>query len=327
LPADVAPCPRTEGSSVEEIEFYVVAEAGILEAQAILLCESIRLFAGRYATAAITVVSPRADRRPSPASLKRLAALGADYLALEVESCCAEYSTAIRVHVTPIVVRRPGPAILVQLDSDTLFLGEPDLALAGADIAARPADLKTICTGGAGDPMDGYWRRLCALCGVDYDLIPTVVTTVDQAPIRAAYNGGLIAVRRDCGVFERTEANFLRLIAANLRPRPGTDLRFDTGTGIVAGRGAEFWGTTQAAFSLAAAAGRHPVRILPASHNLPLNLFDDIAAPAVPPIHVHYHWLANAGRVQRNPLLDGRLHLPPAARAWLADRLPLTPPA
>ena len=76
------------------------------------------------------------------------------------------------------------------------------------------------------------------------------------------------------------------------------------------------------------AARRSPRRLrAAASHNLPLHLFDDIAAPALPPIHVHYHWLASAGKATRNPLLDGRLHLPAEARAWLADRLPLTPPA
>ena len=40
----------------QSVEFVLIAEAGILEAQALLLCESIRRFSGRYARSAVTVV-------------------------------------------------------------------------------------------------------------------------------------------------------------------------------------------------------------------------------------------------------------------------------
>src|SRR5262249_23126913 len=172
--------------------------------------------AGACAKAPIVAVSPRARRRPSAATLRRFEQLGVDYLALDLESCCPEYTTAIRLHVSPIVARRPGPPILVQLDSDTLFLRQPHLSLGTAELAARPVDMKGICTAGPGDPFDPYWRDLCALCGVDYDLIPEVSTTVAGERVRAAYNGGLIAIRRDCGVYECTEDFFRRAVAADL---------------------------------------------------------------------------------------------------------------
>jgi len=313
--------------TVRDIEFYLVVEAGALEAQAILLCESIRKFAGAYANAAIIAVSPRADRRPSAATLRAFDGLAVEYLALDLTSCCPEYSTAIRIHVTPMVARRPGPPILVQLDSDTLFLGEPDLALPNVDIAARPVDLKGICTGGANDPMDKFWRDLCALCGVAYDSIPQVLTTVSPTPVSAAYNGGLIAARRDCGVFERTEDFFKRLVASDLRPRRNASGSFRTGTGVVADAGAEFWGSTQAAFSLAATAGGHAVRILSRSHNIPLHLFSQVHPTDEPPVHVHYHTLFDDGECERNPLFDGRIQLPDETLAWLRGRAPLVAPA
>jgi hypothetical protein len=55
-----------------DVEFCVLAEAGVLEAQAPLLCSSIRRFAGAYSSAAIVVVSPRPDRRPCRTTLRDL---------------------------------------------------------------------------------------------------------------------------------------------------------------------------------------------------------------------------------------------------------------
>lgn len=46
----------------QSVEFALVAESGVLERQAIILCESIRKFAGKYADSPITVISPRSDR-------------------------------------------------------------------------------------------------------------------------------------------------------------------------------------------------------------------------------------------------------------------------
>src|ERR1700692_1497697 len=75
----------------ENVEFCILAEAGILEKQTLLLCHSIRQFAGVYSSAAIVVVSPRSDCRPSRATVKQLEQLGAAYLELELQSLCPSY--------------------------------------------------------------------------------------------------------------------------------------------------------------------------------------------------------------------------------------------
>src|SRR6185369_17577113 len=91
------------------VEFVFIAEAGILEAQAVLLCESIRRFAGNHASAPITVVSPRSRRSPSQSAQRKLTQLGAEYLPLEIDSCCPDYGTSYRVHSLAAIERRPGP--------------------------------------------------------------------------------------------------------------------------------------------------------------------------------------------------------------------------
>ena len=306
----------------DSIEFFLVAERGILERQALLLCSSIRTFAGAYGSAAITVLSPRRDRRPSPATVKALERLEAEYLEINLSSPCPSYGPSFKVLAAAHVERRQGAPILVQLDSDTLFAGEPDLDLEGFEVAARPVDVKGMCTAGSGDEFDPYWRQLCRLCEVDYDRMPFVKTTVDRETVRANYNGGLVAVRRDRGIFERTENFFARLTAARLKPWPGRE-SYKTGTGHVDAEASEYWGTSQAALAVAIAAGGGSARILPASHNVPLHSFDCLPPTAEPPVHIHYHWLCSDGEVSSNPMLDGRMALPPETVDWLKQRVPL----
>jgi hypothetical protein len=310
----------------KDIEFCILTESGALEAQALLLCDSIRTLAGAYSSSAIVAVSPRPSRRPCPATLRELDRMGVEYLELDVHSACPDYGTTFRIHALAHLSRRPGPGILVQIDSDTLFVDEPDFSLQGVDVAARPVDVKGMCTTGEGDPFDQYWRNLCALCEVDYARLPDVVTTVDRKTVRANYNGGLVVAKRNSGIFERTEEFFLKLAAANARPFAGTGMRVKSGVEIVSLQGSEYWGSGQAALSLAVTSRGSSVQILPPSYNVPLHLFDALAPSGAPPIHVHYHWLCSAEAYSTNPMLDGRLPLPADTIRWLRDRMPLGQP-
>ncbi len=310
----------------DRVEFVMIAEAGILEAQAVLLCDSIRAFAGAYLSSPITVISPRSARRPSSATLRRLEALQAEYLPLEIDSCCPQYGTSFRIHGLAHVERRSGPPVVVQLDSDAIFVAEPDLSMTGSDAVARPVDVKGMCTTGPGDPFDPYWRELCALVGVDYEHVPVIESTVDRQAVRASYNGGFVAVRRASGIFERTEVFFRKLVAARMMPWTADGPVVNAGTGVLSGAATAYWGTSQAALSLAAVAGHHIVRLWPGTHNFPLHLLDHLAAPIPTPlVHIHYHGSFSTGAGYAYPALEARLNLPEQVAEWLRLRLPLSP--
>ena len=309
-----------------ETEFFLIAEAGILESQALLLCQSIRQFAGGYQYAPITVVSPRPDRRPSIDTQRKLAELQVDYLELDIASPCPDYGTSFRVLAAAYLERRAGPDVLIQLDSDTLFVAEPDFSLPGAVGAARPVDVKGMCTDGPGDPFDPYWLDLCRLCGVDYERLPWVTTTVDRKTVRASYNGGLVAARRSDGLFAKTEEFFLKLVRAGLKPWAGYGLNVKSGVGMVGLSGSEYWGSSQAALSLAFTDHGGPVRILTDAYNIPLHSFEHLPPRQTTPIHLHYHWLCSEGELSNNPMLDGRLTLPEPVAQWLKRNLPLSLP-
>ncbi|WP_322418577.1 class I SAM-dependent methyltransferase [Mesorhizobium huakuii] len=328
IPSRSSPVPREEPvdrpQAESDVEFVLIAEAGILEAQALLLCESIRCFAGSYSRSPITAVSPRSSRRPSPLTIDRFEQLGVDYLPVEIDSCCPQYGPSYQIHSLAHAERRTGPPIIIQLDSDAVFIAEPDFSLGTFSAAARPVDSKGMCTTGPDDPFDPYWRELCALAGVDYEHLPLVRTSVTGQAVRASYNGGLVAAKRASGLFQRTEDIFRKLIAANMKPWAGAEPTYNTGTGILQGEATSFWGTSQAAFSLAAVAGNHSVRLLPATHNFPLHNFNPATAPdPARLVHIHHHGLFDEGSAAANPILDGTLALPAGIREWLQARLPL----
>ena len=305
-----------------QIEFVLNAEAGVLEQQALLLCESVRRFGGDLSSSLITVVSPRKSRRPCAATLAQLDRLQVDYLPLEIQSACPEYGPSFKVHAVAHVARRAGPAIVVQIDSDSLFVRAPHLLTNIDAAAARPVDVKGMCTTGSGDEFDEHWRTLCAIADVDYERVPILQTTVDRLRVRASYNGGLIAARRAGGVFERTEEFFERFVAADQRPwrRDGFVVR--SGTELVSTAGSAYWGLSQAAFSLAAIACGNSVDLFPSTYNFPLHFLETTAVP-MPLVHIHYHWLASDNHEGPSALLDGRLGLPEDVREWLRSRLPL----
>jgi hypothetical protein len=306
-------------------EFIIMAESGTLEIQALLLCASIRRFGGPYAGSAIAVISPRQDRRPSEDTVRKLESLGVQYVPLSIVSPCPEYGTSFRVLASSEYERRSTADTLILLDSDTVFLGEPDFNLNLGDVAARPVDVQGMCTTGISCPHDDYWRKLCHVCAVDYDLIPYVSTTVDKLRVKASYNGGLVVAKRKRCVFQRTEDYFQRSMKAGLRPLAGYGLEVRAGHGLVSHAGSEYWGSSQACLSLALSGSGLSVQTLPPTHNFPLHFYDhflsEIEAGKLSNIvHVHYHHLFFTPS-SPNPVLDGHPGFPSEGLTWLRERL------
>src|SRR5205814_10548576 len=88
---------------------------------------------------------------------------------------------------------------------------------AGRDAAVRPVSRGRWASTGPGDPNEAYWLDLYRICGIPAR--PMVRTAVEGVPVRAYFNSGLVAVRRVAGLFRQWEADFLRLVAREGRPR------------------------------------------------------------------------------------------------------------
>lgn len=305
-------------------EFLFVAESGVLEQQAVLLCESIRKFGGRYAGNPITVLQPRKENPISAESRSRLQALGAHVVELCVVSPCPEYGPSYRILACAEYEMTASSDCLIFMDSDTVLLAEPDLDLQGADVAARPVDVKGMCTE-EGDANETYWRRLCQECDVDYERLPWVTTTVDRVRVKASYNGGLTVVKTKAGLFSKTADFFLRSNRAHLIPWPERTISFPAGYGMVSAEGGRLWGSSQACLSLAITALGLSVRTLSPAHNFPLNFYSELLpeirnGSILPISHLHYHHLFR-GNPRENPIFRGMPGFPVAATGWLWSRL------
>lgn len=315
------PFRRRRQQRPEITAFALIAEAGVLERQALLLCESLRQFGGRHARSAIHIVSPRSDRRPRAESLAAFERMGCHYLPLEVRSVEPAYGTTFRMYASAALEDACEADTLVVLDSDILVAGEPDVSLGGAVAAVRPVDVKGMCSHGPDDPADEYWQALARCIGTDIERLPIVRTTVDKVLVRASYNGGVVAVDPRAGIFRRTLDYFERSVRDGLRPSPGTSQIVHASHAMVGGRGAEYWGSAQACLSMAIWAGGGAARTLPLSHNTPLHSFYSLTEEerATPLTLIHYHRLFE-DRVSANPVLNGDAATHPDFADWIAHK-------
>jgi hypothetical protein len=198
--------PSTEMQSVsmqENAVFVLCIENNVIRDQALLLIESIRAFAGKLRDLEIFAVAPRPNLGIDKDTRVKLDALDVTYCEAPINTYCPAYGSANRVYAAAWVAQRTSATTLIVLDSDTLFLDEPELLGPCCDVAVRPVDSKGSASIGPEDEFDPYWAALCQLAKMPIDQLPFLETTVDRLRVRSSYNGGYSVVRRDTGIMQR----------------------------------------------------------------------------------------------------------------------------
>jgi hypothetical protein len=311
-----------------DVGFVACIEQGVLEAQALLLFESIRRYTGRFKDCAIYALSPRAGHAISIDTRRRLDDLRVHYIDTILNLECREYGSANRVAAAAHIEETHRHEILVILDSDTIFLRDPCEFILSPDIdvALRPVDIKGMCTSGSQDSFDAYWQALCRCSGVDYEEIPWGETFIDRQPIKASYNGGLVVARGDVGIMRKWADIFFTSIRHGLRPY-SKNVPIKSAVGWVEGEAGRLWGSNQAALSLAIWSTTRRVRQLSPVYNYPLHSHDRIDPALVKTvfphlIHLHYHWLFGEKEISKNPLFSRSGPLSANQRAWLRAATP-----
>jgi hypothetical protein len=308
----------------EDVTFLLCIEQNAIRAQALLLCESIRTFGGRWRDAPIVAVSPRPGLGVDADTRRQLASMDVRYVEEPLNARCPEYGSANRVFAAGWIESRVSSEWIVVLDSDAVFLGELDLP--DGDVGVRPADSKGTTTTGLGDPYEAYWSELAALAGTPLDALPFIECTISGHRVRASYNGGLVIARRRKGLLARWADLFGRSVERGLRPSPPDPIR--ASTGMVAPATAQYWGSNQAALALTIWNGDTRVAILPDTCNVPLHaLAEQPVIPARwrarPPVHVHYHWMFEPAHADAALALLDALGVAASQVGWLRARLPL----
>jgi hypothetical protein len=274
----------------KSVAFIACVESGYLENQTMLLCRSIRRYAGRYRNAPIYTFQPRRGTAIGRDTLAVLNELGVvhDTRPLNVEF--HTYAIANKILCSAWAEENLRNDTLVFVDSDTIMTGEPsDLDLSGeVDGAARPCNRWEggISSIGPGDPNEPYWQRVYASCGLTAE--PFVESVVDRKRVRAYFSSGLVAVIRDAGLFAQWREDFFRLVRAGHIPDARRIRQMDE-------------------ISLAATFGRvfDRVRVLDWRYNYLLYRRPELGSPAREAqledlIHVHYRfWFNQPGYLHR----------------------------
>ena len=260
-----------------------------------------------------------------------MADLHVGYVDEPLNTTCPEYGSANRVYAAAWAEVHCDSDFVVVLDSDTVFLDQPDLSL-DADAIVRPVDSKGSATRGPGDPFEDYWAGLARLDGTSIESLPYVHATIGGERIRASYNGGLIVARREKGILVRWADLFSRSVGAGMRPYSGSGIDIFASTGNVGRMASEYWGSNQAALALAIWATTDRVLHFPDCYNVPLHLIaaDGDIDPrwlARPPVHLHYHWMFARHYHEIAMELLATLGVPSDRLLWLARRTPLPGPA
>ena len=315
---------RRDSLREDEIAFLICVEANRLEPQARLLCESLRIFGGRYRNAPVLAVSPRPHLALGAEARAHLEALGVTCVVEPLNETGNPYGTINRIAAGAWAEAFSSRPYLVLLDTDTLLVGEPDFVR--ADVGVRPVDVKGSASAGSGDPLDAYWARMCRFGEIDLSRLPMISTSIDKVRIRSSYNGGFTVVRRDLGVLQRTREIFLASLEENLRPLAGRELNVFASTGSVGLEASEWWGSSQAALSVAIWSRTSDVVLYDERYNIPLN---NLTAPGSSwpmargfrPILLHYHHLAEPQYHEQLRQAMTRVGCSSEVRDWIEERL------
>jgi hypothetical protein len=112
-----------------------------------------------------------------------------------------------------------------------------------------------------------------------------------------------------------------------MRPYRGAGIDIVASTGRVGVDGSEYWGSSQAALTLAIWATTDRVVHYPDWYNVPLHLVAsegeiDPRWLVRPPVHLHYHWMFGERHHEIAMELLAKLGVASDRRAWLLERTP-----
>lgn len=188
---------------------------------ALLFARSLRAFGGSLRHSPVHTIAPRAGKDLSAQMRAKLREAGVHHEHRVLNSRFDHYPIANKVFVSAWVEETCESDVLVFVDSDVLVVSEPGLlTLAdGSDVAVRPVDVRGAGVRDERDVEYAYWKRLYEM--VDVFPASRVETFLDRERILPYWNAGLVAARRDLGLFASWKRTFEQSLARGIVPAGG----------------------------------------------------------------------------------------------------------
>jgi len=288
-------------------------EAGRLEGETLLLCASLRRFGGALSGIPVTAYRPRAGDELDPSTRSALAELDVELIEEELNTEHAFHPIANKLYAAADAERRYEEASIAVVDSDAVFVAEPDaLELPEAtDAAASPVGKVSEGTTGKGHRNEAYWQELYQEFGVADP--PWVETALQGRRVRGYWNSGLVAAARESGVLAEWLEKFRRLLDERRLPASG---RIDT--------------LDQIALALVLSRRPDSVQTLPWSYNYRITRrgrYRGDAGRAELESLVHVHYMRSFYVEDFLERVEPPLDAEGERFRWLSERLPLEPRA
>jgi len=181
----------------KDLTVVCCVEAGPLELMTLRMVESLRRFGGCFSRTDVFAVTPRFGAPLLRSTRRAFQDLDVRYLRFPAGDRFDWNHFMNKPRALRKVEELAQTESVAWLDSDLVFLGEPDgLSLGdGEDMAACPSD-KNLGTSGRADENEPYWAAICEALGIDLDSLPWVTTELEQARIRLYWNSGVFVYRR-----------------------------------------------------------------------------------------------------------------------------------
>jgi hypothetical protein len=166
-------------------------EAGTLEAQVLMLAESIRAFGGSSSNLDIVAVKPRRGPRVSSETLKEFKRLRVEFMDERFNVELDWWNNANKSSVMSQLETRVSTPNITWMDGDMVVL-QPLEGLCPAEQSQFIARAGEGYLGSDGvDKNAPYWHKMCELTGIDFERFPEISSFPERRRIRAYWQGGI----------------------------------------------------------------------------------------------------------------------------------------
>jgi hypothetical protein len=166
-------------------------EAGALEAQVLLLAESLRTFGGPAAKLPFIAVKPRRGPALKAATISQFRRLNIGFVDKPYNSKFAWWNNANKSAVMSALETEISTPNITWLDGDMIVLQQLDdiTPAAGTQFIARAGEGYLGSDGN--DTNAIYWNKLCELVGIDFATFPQILSFPERRNIRAYWQTGI----------------------------------------------------------------------------------------------------------------------------------------
>jgi len=166
-------------------------EAGPLEAQVLMLAESLRAFGGTSANLDFVAVKPRRGPKVSSKTLREFKRLRVEFIDERFNSELDWWNNANKSCVMSQLETRVSTRHITWMDGDMVVLQPLDSLSPtdGSQFIARAGE-GYLGSDGA-DKNAPYWRKLCELIGTDFERFPEINSFPEGRRIRAYWQTGI----------------------------------------------------------------------------------------------------------------------------------------